>query len=50
MHGTPSSAKTIKGFYHDIDVYDTAQNRLDRSLLSEALTKDNIDKIFGKGR
>ena len=37
-------------FYHDADVYDNAQDQLDRHLLSEAVTKDNIHKIFGKGR
>ena len=35
-----------KGFNYDIDVYDAAQDQLDTILLSEALTKDNIDNIF----
>ena len=35
---------------YDTDVYDTAQDQLDRRLLSEALTKEHIDYIFGRGR
>ena len=35
---------------YDTDVYDTAQDQLDRNLLSEALTKEHIDNMFGKGR
>ena len=37
-------------FDHDAEVYDTAQDQLQRNLLSEALTKQDLDKIFGKGR
>ena len=39
-----------KGIYYDTDVYDTAQDQLDRNFLSEALTDDNIDNISGKKR
>ena len=39
-----------KAFDHDSDVCDTSQDQLDRNLLSEALTKSNIDDIFGRGR
>ena len=37
-------------FDYDTDVWDTAQDQLERNLLSEALTKEQIDNIFGKGR
>ena len=37
-------------FDHDSEVYDTAQDQLQRNLLSEALTKQDLDNIFGKGR
>ena len=37
-----------KAFDHDKDVWDTAQDQLLRHLLSEALTKADVDQIFGK--
>ena len=37
-------------FDHDSDVYDTSQDQLQRTLISEALTEFDLDNIFGKGR
>ena len=37
-------------FNHDSEVCDTAQDQLQRNLLSEALTKQDLDNIFVKGR
>ena len=39
-----------KAFDHDSDVYDTSQDQLERKLISEALTKTDLDKIIGTGR
>ena len=38
------------GIDYDTEVYNAAQDQLDRNHLSETLTKDSIDNIFGKGR
>ena len=39
-----------KAFDHDKDVWDIAQDQSDRHLLSDALTKQDVDKIIGKGK
>ena len=50
MHGNTKLGHDNKGFDYNTDVYDTAQDQLDRNLLADAFTKDNIDNNFGKGR
>ena len=40
----------IKPFDHDQDVWDTARDQSDRHLLSEVLTKQDVDSIFGEGK
>ena len=39
-----------KAFDHDTDVWDTSQDQRRRQLLSGAMTKKQIDAVFGKGR
>ena len=39
-----------KAFDHDTDVWDTSHDQRKRQLLSGAMTKKQIDTVFGKGR
>ena len=42
--------RDTKAFDHDRDVWDTFQDQRKRHLLSGALTKQQVDNIFGRGR
>ena len=39
-----------KAYDHDKAVWDTAKDQLERHLLSGPMTKNELDKIFGKGQ